>query len=359
MEHRAKTTLSFLSRKNGLKPVFNAFYESMLIQKSPKGGMSKLFFDDAVSGVCLSGVVTSGQLDDFWKLISNYSERDRWLLMDDVLMLAIWRLTQGIYRFDPTVYEAVIDTSLDGDIPFDLLDFLPEWVVYVETPGMTYPVDLDVDEPLYGIWARWSLIEGQKTLTLYADLDIGVYPSFTTLVSHGTFEDSLKETERLSKMEMPELYVDNPERIAKRFMVFYRKCMNLLLFLCSQTEYSSQNKIVAFPQFVEPKHVKGGARFFPPPDATLWNVGTRLGAALREAQEAVASEDGETHSGSTVRPHIRRAHWHTYHVGAKKAPNGDEIPPDKREIKLEWLPPIPVNLKDFRDELPAVIHSVK
>jgi hypothetical protein len=75
MEHRAKTTLSFLSKKDGLKPVFNAFYEKMLEQKPPEGGMSKFFFDDEVGTKCLADVVTSGQLDDFWKFISTFSER--------------------------------------------------------------------------------------------------------------------------------------------------------------------------------------------------------------------------------------------------------------------------------------------
>lgn len=50
--------------------------------------------------------------------------------------LAAWRMTQGIYRFDPAVFDAVRSTPVAGDIPADVLYRLPEWCVYIETPGM-------------------------------------------------------------------------------------------------------------------------------------------------------------------------------------------------------------------------------
>ena len=38
-----------------------------------------------------------------------------------VAALAAWRVTQGVYRFDPAVAEAVAATPLDGELPTDLL----------------------------------------------------------------------------------------------------------------------------------------------------------------------------------------------------------------------------------------------
>ena len=52
--------------------------------------------------------------------------------------LGSWRATQGIYRFDPALYAAVVDTPVDGDIPCDVLYRLPEWCVYIETPGIEW-----------------------------------------------------------------------------------------------------------------------------------------------------------------------------------------------------------------------------
>ena len=45
--------------------------------------------------------------------------------------LAAWRATQGIERFDPTIFEAVWDTPLTGELPTELLYRLPEWCCYV------------------------------------------------------------------------------------------------------------------------------------------------------------------------------------------------------------------------------------
>ena len=70
----------------------------------------------------------------------------------------------------------------------------------------------------------------------------------------------------------------------------------------------------------------------------------RLGAALRAAYHA--RETAPEGAGASVRPHVRRAHWHTYRIGEGRA-----------ERVLRWLPPIPVNVTDV-GELPAVIRRV-
>src|SRR6185369_17498093 len=31
--------------------------------------------------------------------------------------LGTWRATQGIYRFDPALYHAIVETPVDGDLP--------------------------------------------------------------------------------------------------------------------------------------------------------------------------------------------------------------------------------------------------
>ena len=39
--------------------------------------------------------------------------------------LAAWRVTQGIYRFDPTTFDALWKTPVTGDIPTEVLFHLP------------------------------------------------------------------------------------------------------------------------------------------------------------------------------------------------------------------------------------------
>jgi len=84
-----------------------------------------------------------------------------------VAALAAWRVTQGVYRFDPAVAEAVAATPLDGDLPTDLLYRLPEWCVYIETPGRTWE-----GRSLHGFWAHveWEEGDGANELRLVLTL---------------------------------------------------------------------------------------------------------------------------------------------------------------------------------------------
>ncbi len=79
------------------------------------------------------------------------------------------------------------------------------------------------------------------------------------------------------------------------------------------------------------------------------NVGIRIGAALRRAYaaESMDRDPGDERQPSRPRPHIRRAHWHTYHVGTGRT-----------RSRLKWLSPIPVNV-EFPSNLPAVVHPIK
>src|SRR5690554_2641055 len=45
--------------------------------------------------------------------------------------LAAWRMTKGVYAFDPDLLDALWDTPVTGEIPGDLLTRLPEWCVFV------------------------------------------------------------------------------------------------------------------------------------------------------------------------------------------------------------------------------------
>ena len=49
-----------------------------------------------------------------------------------------WRVTQGIYRFDPTTFDALWKTPVTGDIPTEVLFYLPEWCAYIPTPDQTW-----------------------------------------------------------------------------------------------------------------------------------------------------------------------------------------------------------------------------
>ncbi|MFH1114468.1 MAG: hypothetical protein V1792_11150 [Pseudomonadota bacterium] len=63
-------------------------------------------------------------------------QRDRqltWLKMATTVIPR--RVCGGVYRFDPDIYESLIKTSIRGQLPVDLFYKLPQWAVYIETPG--------------------------------------------------------------------------------------------------------------------------------------------------------------------------------------------------------------------------------
>ncbi|GAP34654.1 hypothetical protein ISF6_5362 [Piscinibacter sakaiensis] len=94
---------------------------------------------------------------------------------------------------------------------------------------------------------------------------------------------------------------------------------------------------------------------FPADWPSTWDVGVRLGAALRQAYQAAETGSG-THAGP--RPHVRRAHWHTILSGPRQREDGSVIPTAERRADLRWMPPIPVNVQDL-DQLPATVRRVE
>ena len=83
----------------------------------------------------------------------------------------------------------------------------------------------------------------------------------------------------------------------------------------------------------------------------IWNVGVRIGATIREYLQKTGQD--ECASGRTLRPHIRRAHWHGYWTG----PRND---PEHKKYIHKWIPAIPVNVTPADNgELPAVVRNIK
>ena len=65
--------------------------------------------------------------------------------------------------------------------------------------------------------------------------------------------------------------------------------------------------------------------------ATITEVGFHIGSELREYKRRASSSQ---HLGGTVRPHMRRAHWHRFWTGPRDG---------ERKLVLKWLAPIFVN----------------
>lgn len=276
--------------------------------------------------------------------------------------LAAWRVTQGIYRFDPDVYDEVVNTPLSGDLPHDILFGLPEWCIYVETPGMNIK-----DMPLYGFFAHleYDAHDGRKELRFVLD--------FTPEISDGhalmpevlhlgpwTINESISRKVDEAARAAQAIKIKNSDvgllNVAKNALVAdtaenITPLLSLLLYICSvnaDIQGEGNNK----PAKPQPKKTKRGKRLFPPAKVSTWDVGVRMGAALRRVRESDSEKTNtDTIHGerSSPRAHIRRAHWHLFWTGPRSG---------EQKAIVKWLPPIPVNVDNY-DELPVVIRKIK
>lgn len=258
--------------------------------------------------------------------------------------LAAWRPTQGIYRFDSTLYSALIDTPLTGDLPCEVLRHLPEWCVYIETPGYAW-----MGTTLHGFFAHLEYdpeAGGREELRLLIDADDALVPVPVHL-GPWPLEEAVARAMDVSRTYAAAQGTTLPDGVTRATTETVAPLLSLLLYLCAEESEIGDGQ--ARPAMPRPRRTKRGWRLFPADKPTQWDVGVRLGAALRRAyrQQETGQPEIDPATGRTrPRAHIRRAHWHTYRHG-----------PGRELARLRWLPPIPVNVDDL-DRLPAVVRPV-
>jgi hypothetical protein len=269
---------------------------------------------------------------------------------DIVAALAAWRATQGIYRFDEDLFRAVWTTSLDSQIPAEILLRMPEWSVYIVTHGCTVG-----NENLFGFFAHLDFLPLGNHPELRIVLDLGgthlcsLLPIDLTTVS---IEDALETTRQRMLRELAG-FVDTPKlsQFAAVNLREYSEMMgslvNLLLYISSiNSEICGRAGIQ--PGRPQTKLTRHGPRLFSPSEPNEWRVGYRLGAALRAASKIEHHPLPGSHGRRFEPcPHIRRAHWHSYWIGPRKAP-------ESQQVCLKWLPPIPVNVQSDIGIIPVL-----
>lgn len=88
--------------------------------------------------------------------------RDVWLEMQKFQVLGTWRYSKGIYSVHPALLRALTETPIADSLPVDVFLRLPEWCIYVRTPGLSM-----TGEPLYGFWATVSQDAEANKRSLY------------------------------------------------------------------------------------------------------------------------------------------------------------------------------------------------
>ena len=254
--------------------------------------------------------------------------------------LAAWRVTQGIYRFDPTTFDALWKTPVSGDIPTEVLFHLPEWCVYIPTPDQTWQ-----GATLNGFFAHLEhdMNDRRTELRLVLDVTGAAGDELIVMPIHlgkGGVSEGVQAMMKEAASHFP-VVMQSPEdevgRLVGDVSPWSRwsstsapkppRSGRLVLEACA---FSSQ----------APEDQEGRADLRPGSPEPLGG-GLSAGAALRQAlSEHEPAESTGTHA--SPRPHIRRAHWHSFWVGKRDQP-------DARKATLKWLPPIPVNVQGVED----------
>ena len=182
-------------------------------------------------------------------------------LIGDVSRLAVfgaWRLTQGIYRFDPVLYDAIIGTSVNGNLPCEVLYRLPEWCVYIETPDLMWG-----DSPLHGFFSylEWDANTERHELRLLLDSE-NRFVSIPLHLGDWSLDDAVERMHREAHYQgmlsgIPKGYLPTIE-----LAPLLQPLISLLLYLCSiNAEIGDGSRA---PKIPEPKHTKKGWRLFLP-----------------------------------------------------------------------------------------------
>lgn len=258
-------------------------------------------------------------------------------LASQLVSLAAWRVSKGIWDFDPDLYRHLWDTPLEGELPIDALYRLPEWCPYLclrdaELGGV----------PVAGVfvWLEHDVNEHRPELRLLFDADQGPLPGVLHL-DKPTLEECLQEA-RYEALRQTDAAGEDVTAIAPTLLAAERalsplvgRVLSLVLYLCS-----------ADPDLTRrlPPRPGTGRKLSPAPQQqpTIWPVGLRIGAALREYERS-QSEPGEP-TGRHVRPHMRKAHWHHYWAGSGHS-----------DLVLRWIAPVAVGAGDAA----AVVRPVR
>lgn len=269
-------------------------------------------------------------------------------------MLALWRMTRGVYHLDPTLLVALAETKLDR-IPLEVLKRLPEYAPYLDLSACDWPGYEKDGRKLRGAWL--AVMPGDqippqlRVVALYQGDLVGscsltlTHPSLLECLeasvppieeAYGAVQNIMRRRglPSLAPLSLTDLMSEG------RLM---RLVLSIALYLCS--DQPDMTGVVQQPQS-HPKK-KYQYRYVVPQRDNVLEVGYRQGGAIRRWREQVRNnEAGDTVVGPTKAPHIRRAHWALSWTG-----------PGRTVPSFVWRPPTAVNVRNL-DTLPVHVRAV-
>lgn len=239
----------------------------------------------------------------------------------------LWQMSKIVYQLDATTAETFRAQALsmdeDKELPADYLLHLPYPCIYIDTGiyngfvGFFAWIEWDISHKRYELRASWKF-QG----------DNGTWPFMLHILPGKTLGECVEDTFSSAMQNanrMPGELIEVPKQVHKEAFEHSLFAAQVILYLNSID--ADVYRITPTPKKRGKK--KAGGKAANKQQPTIYELGMRIGAALRMAsrQPATAASAG---TGSPKRPHARRGHWHHYWTGPR---DGD------RTLLLKWIPP--------------------
>lgn len=273
-----------------------------------------------------------------------------------IAALAPWRQSKEVFIIDPDLQELLFSQDEELTINSEILLQIPYQCFYIQFAGI---FDF-MGHPCHGVFVHLeddTNTHDKELRLLYLTVDENAIGE-PIHIGEETLEESLKHT----RMEAFHNVPDEHEHVRRMLMTgienlerevaAYKKTLQIILYLCAQNAEIAPNSEQAFIT----KRSSTGRIRDRYAEIRKWDVGFRIGAAVRKARSVLAEPKKHTDSGSSTthaspRPHMRRAHWHSFWTGPKSEPK-------TRKLVLKWIPPIIVGVSNYEDS-PVTLHIAK
>jgi hypothetical protein len=273
-----------------------------------------------------------------------------------------WQRHRVVYQVHPALFEAIAETETTSKVPCEVFLRLPHpdpFIVF-PTPILSEPdprSTAPVVEPPMLTGMLITGLTGEREQCSTADstvrhLNVAIAGQLRYAGQEPTYEErvltlptvGLKAADEMAHEMIGLVSLHNPDQARyadDRDIEAFRLAINILLYVCSTG--ADMRTIQTAVDRGRRKNADARRRA----NTNIVGVGFHVGAALLQARER-SSAPRVDELGGSVRPHIRKAHWHTYWTGPKSAP---QIP------ELRWLHPIIVH-PDERDRSVSTVIPV-
>ena len=247
---------------------------------------------------------------------------DALMAVANVAAFASWRIGgKHIIKIDPTLEAELIRGGIKGNVPMHIFEWLPFMCAYIEMSN-------DPDIVGFFVHIEHDILTDSLELQFVMENTKGeIAPTVIDLKAKGTVEQVVEETMR----NAPVLGQKRAKTVVTEISGLMRRVLPLVMYLCS---VSDETKALQSPTTMPTLQRKN--RVMATNQPRIWNIGERVGAMIRTSAEREATDP--TGTGASKRPHIRRAHWHTYRVGSGRT-----------ETITKWIYQMTINADDGSD----------